>query len=263
MNLYSRKDENGKIIIYPSQALENWQDAKNPTDAVAGLRYVLEQLIKMDTAEQEDIDKWREFHEAIPEIPVFIAGGHPDSNKPSMIKPAWEYDKLGNVENPELYAVFPYRMASFENNRETGVETYRRRGVRIDAGWTQDGIQAAVLGLPGEAARFILNKFGNWNEKCRFQGYWGPNFDWVADQDQGTSASIALQKMLIQCVDDTIYVFPAWPKDWDVEFKLHAYDNTIVECKYVDGEIEYLKTTPENRKKDVVVCFDRHKLKLF
>jgi len=257
-NFYTDLDENGKIIIYPSQALENWQDAKNPMDAVAGLRYVVGELLKMGSAEQGLLDNWKDFYERLPELPMFNPGGHPEINKPCMLKPAGWYDKLGNVENPELYAVFPYRLSAFDNdNNRAGIETFRRRSLRMNWGWTQDGIQAAVLALPEEAQQVVVDKFSNWNEKCKFQGYWGPNFDWIADQCNGCSAMIALQKMLLQCVDDKIYLFPAWPFEWDVEFKLHAHGNTVVECSFIAGEIKYIRTIPEERKNDVVVCFDR------
>ena len=263
-NFYSDKDDDGKMNIYPSQALENWQDAKNPMDAVAGLIYTVAELIKMGTASDEKITRWKEFQSELPELPMFVPGGHPEFNKPCMLKPAAWYDKLGNVENPELYAVFPYRMAAFDNeNDRVGIETFRRRSMRMNWGWTQDGIQAAVLALPEEAQQVVIDKFSNWNENCKFQGYWGPNFDWISDQCNGCSAMIALQKMLLQCVDEKIYLFPALPAEWDVEFKLHAYGNTTVECCYKAGEIKYIKTTPENRIDDVVVCFDRQTHSLY
>jgi hypothetical protein len=263
-NFYTDIDENGKIIIYPSQALENWQDARNPMDAVAGLRYVVGELVKMGTADEKIIIEWKRFYKKLPELPMFNPGGHPEWNKPCMLKPAEWYDKLGNVENPELYAIFPYRLVAFDNeNNRVGIETFRRRSLRMNWGWTQDGIQAAVLALPEEAQQVVIDKFSNWNEKCRFQGYWGPNFDWVADQCNGCSAMITVQKMLIQCVDGKIYLFPAWPAEWDVEFKLHAHGNTIVECGYNAGEIKYIRTTPESRSVDVEVCFNRQTHSLY
>ena len=38
-----------------------------------------------------------------------------------------------------------------------------------------------------------------------------------------------LQAMLLQTEDKTILLLPAWPADWDVDFKLHAPYNTVVE----------------------------------
>jgi len=33
---------------------------------------------------------------------------------------------------------------------------------------------------------------------------------------------IGLQEMLVQTIGDQIILFPAWPKEWDVDLKLHA-----------------------------------------
>ncbi len=59
--------------------------------------------------------------------------------------------------------------------------------------------------------------------------------------------------MLMQTIGDKIVLFPAWPKDWDVDFKLHAPKNTTVECSLENGEIVSLKVIPEHRSKDVVL----------
>ena len=53
--------------------------------------------------------------------------------------------------------------------------------------------------------------------------------------------------MLLQTVGDKIYVLSAWPKDWEVDFKLHAPGNTVVEVVYKSGKIESLRVTPESR----------------
>jgi hypothetical protein len=50
-------------------------------------------------------------------------------------------------------------------------------------------------------------------------------------------------------------VLPAWPKEWDVEFKLHAPGNTVVECVFRNGKVEHLKVTPETRMKIVDCSF--------
>ena len=62
---------------------------------------------------------------------------------------------------------------------------------------------------------------------------------------------IGLQEMLMQCFGNEILLFPAWPKTWDVNFKLHAPKNTIVEGIFKDGKIEELKVFPESRRADV------------
>ena len=57
--------------------------------------------------------------------------------------------------------------------------------------------------------------------------------------------------MLLQEVDDTLYLFPAWPKEWDVRFKLHASRGTIVEAELKGGKVVSLSVTPKEREKNV------------
>ncbi len=58
--------------------------------------------------------------------------------------------------------------------------------------------------------------------------------------------------MLLQSDGRRLYVLPAWPKRWDVSFKLHAPYNTTVDGAYKAGKLEQLKVTPESRAKDVI-----------
>ena len=62
---------------------------------------------------------------------------------------------------------------------------------------------------------------------------------------------IALQRMLLQWDGNRLLLLPAWPKDWDVSFKLHAPQQTTVECVYRAGKVESLTVTPASRQKDV------------
>ena len=78
-------------------------------------------------------------------------------------------------------------------------------------------------------------------------------FDYIPDEDNGGNGLHGLQLMLMQSEGDAIYLLPAWPKDWDVDFKLHAPQQTTVEGRVVNGEVIDLKVTPESRRKDVVI----------
>ena len=62
---------------------------------------------------------------------------------------------------------------------------------------------------------------------------------------------IGLQEMLMQTVDKKIYLFPAWPINWDVSFKLHAPYQTTVEGVLKEGKVVSLKVSPESRRNDV------------
>ena len=70
--------------------------------------------------------------------------------------------------------------------------------------------------------------------------------------------------MLLQSGDDSfdntsIVVLPAWPCDWDVQFKLWAPLNTSVEVEYRGGVVHWLKVEVSSWKGGVgagesVVC---------
>ena len=49
-----------------------------------------------------------------------------------------------------------------------------------------------------------------------------------------------------------IRLLPAWPDEWDVDFKLHAPHRTTVEGIYRSGKMAQLEVTPKERLGDVV-----------
>ena len=65
---------------------------------------------------------------------------------------------------------------------------------------------------------------------------------------------IAVQEMLMQEVDDTLYLFPAWPKEWDVRFKLRASRGTTVEAELRRGKVINVNVSPARNKEKIVVC---------
>ena len=67
---------------------------------------------------------------------------------------------------------------------------------------------------------------------------------------------IAVHEMLLGRLDDaaqTITLFPAWPKGWDVDFKLKGPLNTTIEAACVGGKLTKLVVTPTKRKAQVKV----------
>ena len=63
---------------------------------------------------------------------------------------------------------------------------------------------------------------------------------------------IGLQEMLLQTDDKKIFLFPAWKKEWNVHFKLHAPYNTTIEATLINGKIEKLEVLPKEREKDLI-----------
>ena len=98
-----------------------------------------------------------------------------------------------------------------------------------------------------------MRNFSGTHPSFRFPAIWGANFDWIPDHDHGGVAMIALQRMLLQWDGRRMLLLPAWPQEWDVSFKLHAPQQTTVECVYRAGKVESLKVTPESRREDLEV----------
>jgi hypothetical protein len=105
--------------------------------------------------------------------------------------------------------------------------------------------------MTDEAARILKAKMANSNSAYRWPASWGPNFDWLPDQCHGGNLMAVIHYMLLQNSGDKILLLPAWPKDWDVSFKLHAPHRTTVEVVYRAGKFEKLEVIPKERGKDV------------
>jgi len=244
------RDDGGALRIHPAQALETWQDATNPLPVVAGLRFLLDGLLALPggLADADRRARWRRLREELPPIPRGEGEGG------AVLLPAETFDLLRNQENPELYAIFPYRLFGVgKDELDLARRTFAQRRVKGSRGWQQDPIQAALLGLAGEARAFVAGRFGTKDPGSRFPAFFGPNFDWTPDQTHGGVACMALQAMLLQAEGRRLIVLPAWPKDWDAEFKLHAPLRTTVEGVVRDGKVVHLKVTPEERAKDIEI----------
>ena len=58
-------------------------------------------------------------------------------------------------------------------------------------------------------------------------------------------------RLEIEADHEKIRLLPAWPKEWNVEFKLHAPGRTVVEGCAKGGRIHELRVTPEGRMNDI------------
>ncbi|MCF7854701.1 MAG: DUF5703 domain-containing protein [Candidatus Pacebacteria bacterium] len=248
-----KTNADGKIVMYPAQALETIRNAKNPTPDVAGLHWVLTRLLELseETAGAERRAFWEQLRDKLPPIHTTV-----DENGRRRVM-GCETDKepaRSNSENPELYTVFPFRIYGVgKPDLQIGLATFEKRVTKRCTGWSQDHNQAAMLGLTDIAADYVTKRARTSDPDSRFPAFWGPNFDWVPDQDHGGVLMKALQAMLLQADHGKVLLFPAWPKDWDVAFKLHAPRRTVVEGVYRNGVLESLTVTPNERERDVVM----------
>jgi len=116
-----------------------------------------------------------------------------------------------------------------KENLDIAINTYRLRDPKISNGWEQNTIHAAMLGLADEVEKELYSNYTNIHKNAKFQAFWGPNFDWTPDQDNGGVANTAYILSLVQQDENNIYFLPAWNKEYDVEFRLPIGDNNFVE----------------------------------
>ncbi|MCX6873305.1 MAG: DUF5703 domain-containing protein [Verrucomicrobia bacterium] len=301
---FIQRDAQGKMVVSPAGAVETYQPVTNPVTEVCGLRYLLGQLAAMDV---ELIGKgrkehWRKLLDELPAVPTRVIKGQ------TLLAPGETYSGRLICETPELYAIYPFRQVTLWNPDllAVGRQSFAVRQLSLDGtpdtqswqtgGWVQAPMQAAYLGLPKAAAKLVglnfadefpwfgNNRYGDHGNTlppqpghphARFPAFWETKMDYTPDNDHGANSANGLQSMILQTNDRQIYVLPAWPEDWAVEFKLHAPYQTTVEGAYRDGKLQSLKVTPASRAADVidmttqanrirtlvsVACADRNKL---
>ena len=257
-----KRGNDGKIIFNPSQALETYQSGvTNPTPDVAGLKSDLSRLLALpdNLVTSDERSTWNRLRMELPALPIGTTAngklpprGQCDPAGTPTILPAQKYGNTANGENPELYAIFPYRLYGMgKPDLDLARQAYAARLFPQDTCWGQDGTESSILGLTDEAKKAVLREFTNYG--ARFSWFWAPAHDWIPDMDNGGSGMITLQNMLMQCDGRRIQLLPAWPSDWTADFKLHAPFNTTVEGHVEHGKITNLKVDPEERAKDVVI----------
>lgn len=257
--------DDGKLVMHPANGLEFVGDATNPIDGVAAFIRVTDSLLKLDSIPASLRGRLQEIRKTIPPLPVARRNGV------MSLQPAksWggEYNKWEPIE---AYAYWPYRLIGVTNPStiQLGRDTWdtipedRARLCKLDYSWMANVANMAALASPEKAKERAIYKMANTAApQSRFPAFFGPGHDWLPDFNWGGSGSTGIQEMLLAPEpgkDGKLHLFPAWPAEWDVEFKLHAPGKTLVEASLKDGKLVSLKVTPESRKKDIVNWLGKH-----
>lgn len=242
-----RRDARGKLVISPTQSIETyWKDVQNDLPTVAGLIEMTDRLMHLpaDLLTADDRAYFTRMRAACPEIPTRKDGDV------LMLSPAEKFDpERSNCETPELYSVFPFKLHGLARpNLDHALAAFSRRIDRATHGWTQDGIFAVRLGRIDDARSNLVEKTKNSHRGYRFPATWGPNFDWLPDQCHASNLMLQLQEMVLQPVGEHILLLPTWPKEWNVDFRLHAPGGVIVEGCFKNGTWSKLSTIPAEAK---------------
>lgn len=237
------RDQDNKLKIEPAQALETFQDGiHTPAPEIAGLLQNIQEIEKLENVFMDDslMRQCRRLLMQLPSLPM------KDSLGGKMLLPGLRLGERANIENPELYAVFPYRVFGVDRpDLKLALKTFDNRFYKKTGGWHQDAIQAALLGKTQEAKEMVEFNFTHKHPSSRFPSFWGPNYDWIPDQDHGTVAMRALQNMLVQSRADSTHLLPAWPEDWNVRFKIHIPGSNVLEGSYEKEKGVRLRKKPK------------------
>ena len=107
-------DGDGHLILFPGSACETYKMTNNASSTIAALRTVLETYIKVCNNE-----KWQKMLETIPPVPLrYIEVKDSLNLQASTMTPAWKqtispaksWERINNIETPQLYPVFPWRI---------------------------------------------------------------------------------------------------------------------------------------------------------
>jgi hypothetical protein len=273
----SELNEKGQLVITPVNTCESGTNNINGTDSLSGLIAISEAVLALPegTIPAETRAYFEGFRNILPPIATYKA------NNRTVIATASNalFVSLGSGELPSLYSVYPFSLYGVgKPNLEMARDTWAAAGTGSGGNaycWWYGNVIVARLGLTEEARRYALSKLrfpldyacvkGGWYRgdkpaRTRFPtlyddggGIGGSGPDETPDMDHGGSAMVGLQDMLLQTDGKRLLLLPAWPADWDVDFKLHAPEQTTVEGKVRGGKLVNLLVSPVLRRADVEV----------
>lgn len=278
---YPNRTNDGKIVVWPTQALETYWcagwDIKNnrppenccaddlPT--VAGMIVLAEKLLKLpaDVTTPAQRAQWTEFQSMLQPLPLTTDG---TKYSPARIVSSGVH----NSETPELYGVHPYRLTTVGRHIVSGQDLTPAINsflsdplAHSNEGWNQGIINAALLGQTATAAAMLGQRATTRSAPgYRFEGFM-PHFqDYEPSSNHLANYLTAFNTMLLQPADDayetgTMVLFPAWPCDWSVSFRLWGPLNTSVTVEYVGqtqtkGQLLQLIVDPPQRRSAVVIA---------
>jgi len=254
------KHENGKLVLFPDNAIETYWKCRNPAPDVAGLCWVLAGLLALpaDLTSAEQRAGWQRLLAELPELPT----GRRDGVR--VLLPAEVFGAVHNSENPELYCIYPFRIFGIgKPGLELARATFVVRRFKSSGCWGQDGVQSALLGDVETARKNVVAVMSRKDRQCRFPAFWEHGYDYVPDEDNGGNGMNALQRMLMQCEGHRILLLPAWPKPWNCHFKLRAPLQTTVAGTIREGKIESLRVEPHERLQDVEILLSDGSLRKY
>jgi alpha-L-fucosidase 2 len=245
------RDGRGKLLLDPDNSIEMFWKVHDPAPDIAGLHAILARVTILPDNMTDPATRvgWKRLQGELPELPMGMEEGIP------VLLPytGEQTAKPRNLENPELYAIYPFRLYGLgKPDLSLAINTFDVRKFKDKGCWVQDPIQAAMLGLADVAKAYVSYNLTRKDPGLKFPAFWIEGHDYMPDEDNGGNGENGLQEMLMQTDGKKILLLPAWPNDWDADFKLHAPYQTTVEGRVIKGKLTYLVVTPASRKADIM-----------
>jgi hypothetical protein len=264
---YAKVGADGRYHLAPAGAAEVWPQMIDTQSEVCGLHYFLPKAIAWAGRLGEAagvIDSWREFASKLPDIPVgrwhvskcYDQGIHDERwlerselCADGIYLPAAgqtrERTKRINMENAELYIVFPWGMVNLDSpeaDRRRIENTWNHRTWPLqNNGWAQDTVQLARLGWR-EEFRLALREHTCFTQRFPnglFTCAASPKFHgMLTDTPYFDSTGVhltALEEMFLQSYDGILKLAPALPESWSGSCRLQSFDGFVVELKACAG----------------------------
>jgi len=273
--IFPARDKAGKVLIYPSQALETlWCPWPVGAECVTGdmpTIAVVTRLLERALAEVPAAlvaparrARWAALLAAMPPLPLTADG--------AALAPAQAHgDKTHNSESVALYAVHPARALSAARALAGGgppvapaVAAFfadpNAGGAAGNNGWHQGAQLAALLGLRNATAARLAARAAYRAPLPGFRFEFFAGEDGMGDEPAAevfSNLQAALQLALLAPADDadgTAVLLPAWPCDVDVAFRLRAPRNATVTVAWAGGRLKSLVVDPPERAPFVVVA---------
>ena len=262
-----RPGEDGMLHLVEVNSIEIWGRVSDPAADLAGLHHLLPRLIAWGGrfgATADQLAGWREMERLIPPLPVgrlttvqhYMDHIHTLRHATAVtLDPAGHllpFAAIGtqpvrqkNMENAELYPVFPFGRIGLESDpatRRTAQLTWMHRTWRLpNNSWAQDVPQLARLGMGEEAGQTSL-AHASYSQRFPSGAFIGPSRPHFHGQinanpyfDATGVHCTGLQEMLLQSHDGIIRIAPAMPRSWSASFRLHAFDGFVVEAAIEHG----------------------------
>jgi hypothetical protein len=260
---YRNRSSDGTVLVWPAQVLETyWCEwpgfsdcVENDMPTVSAMISLVQNLLLLPQGllTTDQVARYTAFAAITPKLPLTADG--------TMYAAAAVLSSGShNAEVPDLFAAHPYRLLSAGRaavdpavNLTMGRTTwYNTPLAQSNTGWYYGILQAAFLGMANETYAMAQDRA----TVTPPTGYRYPTFsphlqDYQPSADHLANMNAAVQLMLLQSGEDgaagTMVLFPAWPCDQDVSFKLWGAFNTTVEVVYASGKLVSLDVEPASR----------------